>query len=170
MGRFAFEVFRFVKHKNQKMSTVFLHCVTKLCRSDDCPMLVPVRPRDAFNVSKVLRGRGLSASPPVLITDLRQQEEKRRPDREGVRRRSWERRPDRRAHHHQERYASPPSLIPDASMLPHFQTADVLKASMRTCFILFAADETPTNNSQLGEPRLYRLASTSVFSIVLSAH
>lgn len=43
MGRFAFEVFRFVKHKNQKMSTVFLHCVTKLCRSDDCPMIVPVR-------------------------------------------------------------------------------------------------------------------------------
>ncbi|CAF98578.1 unnamed protein product [Tetraodon nigroviridis] len=42
MGRFAFEVFRFVKHKNQKMSTVFLHCVTKLCRSDDCPMLVPI--------------------------------------------------------------------------------------------------------------------------------
>ncbi|KAK2823461.1 hypothetical protein Q7C36_020061 [Tachysurus vachellii] len=42
MGRFSFEVFRFVKHKNQKMSTVFLHCVTKLCRSDDCPMLVPI--------------------------------------------------------------------------------------------------------------------------------
>ncbi|XP_078122193.1 zona pellucida-like domain-containing protein 1a isoform X2 [Sander vitreus] len=42
MGRFAFEVFRFVKHKNQKMSTVFLHCVTKLCRSDDCPMLMPI--------------------------------------------------------------------------------------------------------------------------------
>ncbi|KAK2828930.1 hypothetical protein Q5P01_019964 [Channa striata] len=41
MGRFAFEVFRFVKHKNQKMSTVFLHCVTKLCRADDCPMLMP---------------------------------------------------------------------------------------------------------------------------------
>lgn len=60
MGRFAFEVFRFVKHKNQKMSTVFLHCVTKLCRSDDCPMLVPVRPRDAFRVSQTSRGRGLS--------------------------------------------------------------------------------------------------------------
>lgn len=44
MGRFAFEVFRFVKHKNQRMSTVFLHCVTKLCRADDCPMLMPVRP------------------------------------------------------------------------------------------------------------------------------
>ncbi|KAF6725744.1 Zona pellucida-like domain-containing protein 1 [Oryzias melastigma] len=41
MGRFAFEVFRFIKHKNQRMSTVFLHCVTKLCRADDCPMLIP---------------------------------------------------------------------------------------------------------------------------------
>ncbi|XP_076874436.1 zona pellucida-like domain-containing protein 1a isoform X2 [Brachyhypopomus gauderio] len=42
MGRFSFEVFRFVKHKNQKMSTVFLHCVTKLCPADDCPLLVPI--------------------------------------------------------------------------------------------------------------------------------
>ncbi|NXA47215.1 ZPLD1 protein, partial [Nothocercus julius] len=42
MSRFSFEVFRFVKHKNQKMSTVFLHCVTKLCRADDCPFLVPI--------------------------------------------------------------------------------------------------------------------------------
>ncbi|OCT92351.1 hypothetical protein XELAEV_18015408mg [Xenopus laevis] len=41
MGRFSFEVFRFVKHKNQKMSTVFLHCITKLCRSDDCHYLTP---------------------------------------------------------------------------------------------------------------------------------
>ncbi|XP_043115720.1 zona pellucida-like domain-containing protein 1 [Puntigrus tetrazona] len=42
MGRFAFEVFRFVKHKNQKMSTVFLHCITKLCRVDDCAILMPI--------------------------------------------------------------------------------------------------------------------------------
>ncbi|EQB78796.1 zona pellucida-like domain containing 1 [Camelus ferus] len=41
-GRFSFEVFRFVKHKNQKMSTVFLHCATKLCRADDCPFLMPI--------------------------------------------------------------------------------------------------------------------------------
>ncbi|XP_078512228.1 zona pellucida-like domain-containing protein 1 [Lissotriton helveticus] len=41
MGRFSFEVFRFVKHKNQKMSTVFLHCVTKLCRVDDCSSFTP---------------------------------------------------------------------------------------------------------------------------------
>uniref|UniRef100_A0A8C1RG25 Zona pellucida-like domain containing 1b n=1 Tax=Cyprinus carpio TaxID=7962 RepID=A0A8C1RG25_CYPCA len=42
MGRFAFEVFRFVKHKNQKISTVFLHCITKLCRVDDCAILMPI--------------------------------------------------------------------------------------------------------------------------------
>ncbi|XP_071390893.1 zona pellucida-like domain-containing protein 1 [Centroberyx affinis] len=41
-GRFAFEVFRFVKHRHQKMSTVFLHCVTKLCRADDCILLMPI--------------------------------------------------------------------------------------------------------------------------------
>ncbi|XP_060689110.1 zona pellucida-like domain-containing protein 1 [Hemiscyllium ocellatum] len=41
MGKFSFEVFRFVKHKNQKMSPVFLHCVTKLCKADDCPFLTP---------------------------------------------------------------------------------------------------------------------------------
>lgn len=43
VGRFSFEVFRFVKHRHQKMSTVFLHCVTKLCQPDDCTMLMPVR-------------------------------------------------------------------------------------------------------------------------------
>ncbi|XP_037632108.1 zona pellucida-like domain-containing protein 1 [Sebastes umbrosus] len=42
MGRFSFEVFRFVKHRHQKMSIVFLHCVTKLCRADDCIMLIPI--------------------------------------------------------------------------------------------------------------------------------
>ncbi|XP_028320855.1 zona pellucida-like domain-containing protein 1 isoform X2 [Gouania willdenowi] len=51
MGRFSFEVFRFVKHRHQKMSTVFLHCLTKLCRADDCIMLIPIcgkrRRRDA---------------------------------------------------------------------------------------------------------------------------
>ncbi|TNN59862.1 Zona pellucida-like domain-containing protein 1 [Liparis tanakae] len=41
-GRFSFEVFRFVKHRHQKMSTLFLHCVTKLCRADDCTMLMPI--------------------------------------------------------------------------------------------------------------------------------
>ncbi|XP_058489618.1 zona pellucida-like domain-containing protein 1 [Solea solea] len=42
MGRFSLEVFRFIKHRHQKLSTVFLHCVTKLCRADDCVTLMPI--------------------------------------------------------------------------------------------------------------------------------
>ncbi|XP_072301687.1 zona pellucida-like domain-containing protein 1a isoform X2 [Eucyclogobius newberryi] len=63
MGRFSFEVFRFVKHKNQKMSTVFLHCVTKLCRSDDCPMLMPIcGSRKKRDVSEEKESNGASGN------------------------------------------------------------------------------------------------------------
>ncbi|XP_051963565.1 zona pellucida-like domain-containing protein 1 [Xyrauchen texanus] len=69
VGRFAFEVFRFVKHKNQKMSTVFLHCVTKLCRADDCAMLMPIcgkrRRRDTPMDDHVVSG---SSSGDAVIT------------------------------------------------------------------------------------------------------
>ncbi|TDH14778.1 hypothetical protein EPR50_G00024490 [Perca flavescens] len=58
MGRFSFEVFRFVKHRHQKMSTVFLHCVTKLCRADDCIMLMPICGR------RRRRGEEESVGPP----------------------------------------------------------------------------------------------------------
>ncbi|KAJ0021996.1 hypothetical protein NQD34_009486, partial [Periophthalmus magnuspinnatus] len=54
VGRFSFEVFRFVKHRHQRMSTVFLHCVTKLCRADDCITLIPIcgkrRKRDGEHI------------------------------------------------------------------------------------------------------------------------
>ncbi|XP_041734878.1 zona pellucida-like domain-containing protein 1 [Coregonus clupeaformis] len=67
MGRFAFEVFRFVKHRHQKMSTVFLHCVTKLCRVDDCVLLMPIcgrrRRRD---IEESLESRPLSGD--AIIT------------------------------------------------------------------------------------------------------
>lgn len=68
MGRFAFEVFRFVKHKNQKMSTVFLHCVTKLCRADDCPLLMPVRLTSSCTTLKKK-----SLTPTCLHGDLKMQ-------------------------------------------------------------------------------------------------
>ncbi|KAK7904301.1 hypothetical protein WMY93_016908 [Mugilogobius chulae] len=72
MGRFSFEVFRFVKHKNQKMSTVFLHCVTKLCRSDDCPMLMPIcgsrKKRDVSEgkESNVASGNAVLTAGPII--------------------------------------------------------------------------------------------------------
>ncbi|XP_048350505.1 zona pellucida-like domain-containing protein 1 [Sphaerodactylus townsendi] len=78
MGRFSFEVFRFVKHKNQKMSTVFLHCVTKLCRADDCPFLAPIcsnrKRRDAvqrttWNPQSTSGSAIISAGPIITRTD-----------------------------------------------------------------------------------------------------
>ncbi|KAK1800435.1 hypothetical protein P4O66_005666 [Electrophorus voltai] len=72
MGRFSFEVFRFVKHKNQKMSTVFLHCVTKLCRVDDCSMLLPIcGKRKKRNVpesvdSHVASGNAIMTAGPII--------------------------------------------------------------------------------------------------------
>ncbi|TRY90420.1 hypothetical protein DNTS_018916 [Danionella cerebrum] len=73
MGRFAFEVFRFVKHKKQKMSTVFLHCITKLCRVDDCSVLTPVcgkrRRRDSGDekaVSGASSGDAVITAGPII--------------------------------------------------------------------------------------------------------
>nr|XP_060626666.1 zona pellucida-like domain-containing protein 1 [Anolis sagrei ordinatus] len=69
MGRFSFEVFRFVKHKNQKMSTVFLHCVTKLCRADDCPFLAPIcSNRKKRDVAKITTWSPQSTSGSAVIS------------------------------------------------------------------------------------------------------
>ncbi|CAM4552447.1 unnamed protein product [Leuciscus chuanchicus] len=77
MGRFAFEVFRFVKHKNQKMSTVFLHCVTKLCRADDCGILLPIcgnrRRRDTVDehaVSGSSSGDAVITAGPIITRSV----------------------------------------------------------------------------------------------------
>ncbi|KAL7983472.1 hypothetical protein Chor_000348, partial [Crotalus horridus] len=74
MGRFSFEVFRFVKHKNQKMSAIFLHCVTKLCRADDCPFLVPTcsnrKKRDVVKrttwISQSISGSAVISAGPII--------------------------------------------------------------------------------------------------------
>ncbi|XP_046892074.1 zona pellucida-like domain-containing protein 1 [Hypomesus transpacificus] len=72
MGRFAFEVFRFVKHRHQKMSTVFLHCVSKLCRVDDCMMLMPIcghrrrRDTDESTESRLASGNAIITAGPII--------------------------------------------------------------------------------------------------------
>ncbi|KAL7399968.1 hypothetical protein ABVT39_004479 [Epinephelus coioides] len=40
-AHFSFEAFRFVEHKNQTVSTFFLHCVTRLCEVSSCSSLKP---------------------------------------------------------------------------------------------------------------------------------
>eukprot|EP00066_Takifugu_rubripes_P017550 XP_011606816.1 PREDICTED: zona pellucida-like domain-containing protein 1 [Takifugu rubripes] len=69
-GRFSFEVFRFVKHRHQKMSTVFLHCVTKLCRADDCILLMPIcgrrRRREEASPPPGASGNALLTAGPII--------------------------------------------------------------------------------------------------------
>ncbi|XP_029302362.1 zona pellucida-like domain-containing protein 1 [Cottoperca gobio] len=40
-AHFSFETFRFVEHKNQTVSTFYLHCVTRLCEASSCSSLMP---------------------------------------------------------------------------------------------------------------------------------
>ncbi|KAI5620781.1 zona pellucida-like domain-containing protein 1 [Silurus asotus] len=36
IGRFSFEAFRFVEHRNQDKSSIFIHCILRLCEPDKC--------------------------------------------------------------------------------------------------------------------------------------
>nr|XP_046244684.1 zona pellucida-like domain-containing protein 1 [Scatophagus argus] len=57
-AHFSFEAFRFVEHKNQTVSTFYLHCNTRLCEVSSCSSLLPEcggsqkrRKREAQDVS-----------------------------------------------------------------------------------------------------------------------
>ncbi|XP_075892035.1 zona pellucida-like domain-containing protein 1 [Nelusetta ayraudi] len=40
-ARFSFEAFRFVEHNDQRISTFYLHCATRLCEESVCSQLLP---------------------------------------------------------------------------------------------------------------------------------
>ncbi|XP_029302363.1 zona pellucida-like domain-containing protein 1 [Cottoperca gobio] len=40
-AHFSFEAFRFVEHKNETVSTFYLHCITRLCEASTCSTLLP---------------------------------------------------------------------------------------------------------------------------------
>ncbi|KAA0701960.1 Zona pellucida-like domain-containing protein 1 [Triplophysa tibetana] len=39
-SRFSFEAFRFVEHRDQEMSTIYLHCILRLCEPNKCQELL----------------------------------------------------------------------------------------------------------------------------------
>uniref|UniRef100_A0AAR2IRK8 ZP domain-containing protein n=1 Tax=Pygocentrus nattereri TaxID=42514 RepID=A0AAR2IRK8_PYGNA len=39
-SRFSFEAFRFVEHRDQDRSSIYLHCILKLCEPDKCQNLI----------------------------------------------------------------------------------------------------------------------------------
>uniref|UniRef100_A0AAR2M4V3 ZP domain-containing protein n=1 Tax=Pygocentrus nattereri TaxID=42514 RepID=A0AAR2M4V3_PYGNA len=51
-SRFSFEAFRFVEHKNQTISTFYLHCATRLCDRAICSTLRQVSKSDIIGSSK----------------------------------------------------------------------------------------------------------------------
>ncbi|XP_069802749.1 zona pellucida-like domain-containing protein 1 [Dendropsophus ebraccatus] len=44
-ARFSFEAFRFVQYNGQKASPMYLHCFTRLCQYDQCPICTGSRKR-----------------------------------------------------------------------------------------------------------------------------
>ncbi|XP_016300762.1 zona pellucida-like domain-containing protein 1 [Sinocyclocheilus anshuiensis] len=53
-SRFSFEAFRFVEHRNQEMSTIYLHCILRLCEPNKCQELL-----DSCNSARTQRRRAL---------------------------------------------------------------------------------------------------------------
>ncbi|XP_036941342.1 zona pellucida-like domain-containing protein 1 [Acanthopagrus latus] len=41
VAHFSFEAFRFTEHRNQTVSTFYLHCITRLCEVSSCSRLLP---------------------------------------------------------------------------------------------------------------------------------
>lgn len=42
IARFNFETFRFVQHRDQEKSSIYLHCILRLCEPNKCQELLSV--------------------------------------------------------------------------------------------------------------------------------
>lgn len=42
-ARFNFEAFRFVQHRDQARSSIYVHCILRLCEPSKCQELLSVR-------------------------------------------------------------------------------------------------------------------------------
>ncbi|XP_064207193.1 zona pellucida-like domain-containing protein 1 [Anguilla rostrata] len=62
-ARFSFEAFRFVEHKDQTVSTFYLHCATRLCEQSTCIALRP-------NCTSARRKRAADANKGTAVSDM----------------------------------------------------------------------------------------------------
>ncbi|XP_035479158.1 zona pellucida-like domain-containing protein 1 isoform X2 [Scophthalmus maximus] len=70
MANFSFEAFRFVDHKEQIVSTYYVHCVTRLCETTSCSTLLPnctTQGRRKRETHEVLPNATVS-SPAILVS------------------------------------------------------------------------------------------------------
>uniref|UniRef100_W5KKJ5 Si:ch73-261i21.5 n=1 Tax=Astyanax mexicanus TaxID=7994 RepID=W5KKJ5_ASTMX len=63
-ARFSFEAFRFVEHRNQTISTFYLHCATRLCESSACSSLRP------NCTTSGRRKRGVNSEQNTIVSDM----------------------------------------------------------------------------------------------------
>ncbi|KAJ0021993.1 hypothetical protein NQD34_009483 [Periophthalmus magnuspinnatus] len=69
-ARFVFEAFRFVEHKNLKVSRFYLHCITRLCNVSMCASMLPNCNTPIGRRRRAVDEYGNSAtvtSPPIVV-------------------------------------------------------------------------------------------------------
>ncbi|XP_029429489.1 zona pellucida-like domain-containing protein 1 [Rhinatrema bivittatum] len=59
-ARFSFETFRFLQHSGQKTSSIYLHCITRLCQPDVCTQTL-----NSCNNNSTRRRREANAAKPI---------------------------------------------------------------------------------------------------------
>ncbi|XP_047450600.1 zona pellucida-like domain-containing protein 1 [Mugil cephalus] len=73
-AHFSFEAFRFVEHKNQTVSTFFLHCATRLCETPTCRSLLPVcgnKQNRKRREAQYMSNNTTVSSPPITVASQR---------------------------------------------------------------------------------------------------
>ncbi|KAJ3591486.1 hypothetical protein NHX12_009430 [Muraenolepis orangiensis] len=76
MANFSFEAFRFVEHRNNSISTFFVHCITRLCAVEDCPAMSQCEAPSERLRRDVTPAAGSServtatvTSPPIIVSE-----------------------------------------------------------------------------------------------------
>ncbi|XP_029429493.1 zona pellucida-like domain-containing protein 1 [Rhinatrema bivittatum] len=68
-AQFSFDTFRFVQYSDQKPSSIYLHCVTRLCQPDSCTQLVKACGNLNTTASPSRRRREANAGNPGTSSD-----------------------------------------------------------------------------------------------------
>ncbi|MGH0192368.1 UNVERIFIED_CONTAM: hypothetical protein FKN15_010307 [Acipenser sinensis] len=58
-SQFRFDAFRFLQHRDRKLSSIYLHCVTRLCQPSTCKELKAVRLCQRHRLQQRLSDTGL---------------------------------------------------------------------------------------------------------------
>ncbi|XP_039618449.1 zona pellucida-like domain-containing protein 1 isoform X2 [Polypterus senegalus] len=68
MAQFSFDAFRFVQHRDRRISTIYVHCMTRLCEPQKCNMLLSGCSRRKRAVSAVEQTPGYSSTDQVTVS------------------------------------------------------------------------------------------------------